>query len=183
MPLLFQVMKGVRRHYAGVAAELAVAPDARPAPPSRNHVIVLVSKIHAPLRAVGYARSIHPSSVTALTVSVEPAETAALREEWDRHETGVPLVVLSSPYREISRLVLDYLRRLRRESPRDVVTVFVPEYVLGRWWGRLLHNQSALRLKTRLLFTPGVMVTGVRYLMEAARQGPSDEWGVSKPRA
>jgi hypothetical protein len=69
--------------------------------------------------------------------------------------------VIDSPYREITRPILDFVANTRRESPRDVVTVFIPEYVVGRWWENLLHNQSALRLKTRLLFEPGVMVTSV----------------------
>ena len=66
-----------------------------------------------------------------------------------------------SPYRDITRPVLDYVEQIRRTSPRDVVTVFVPEYVVTHWWQQMLHNQSALRLKTRLLFLPGVMVTSV----------------------
>ena len=41
------------------------------------------------------------------------------------------------------------------------MTVFIPEYVVGHWWEHVLHNQSALRLKGRLLFEPGVMVTSV----------------------
>jgi amino acid transporter len=184
MPVIFLVMKGIRRHYDTVAEELAVAPDARPAPPARNHVIVLVAKIHAPtLRAVGYARSIHADSVTALTASVDPSETGALREEWDRHDMGVPLVVLASPYREITRPVLDYVRRMRRQSPRDVITVLIPEYVLHRWWDQLLHNQSALRLKARLLFTPGVMVTSVPYVLKPEERAPSDDWGISNPKS
>ncbi|MFI1964348.1 APC family permease [Streptomyces pathocidini] len=171
MPLLFLAMKAVRRHYDTVARELEVLPYARPEPPSNNRAVVLVSRIHAPtLRAVGYARSIHAESVEALTVQIDPEETRALRREWEAHEMGVPLVVLDSPYREISRPVIDYVRSLHRESPRDVVTVFVPEYVMGSWWEQLLHNQSALRLKTRLLFTPGVMVTSVPYLLRSARE-------------
>jgi amino acid transporter len=184
MPVIFFVMKGIRRHYDTVAEELAVAPDARPAPPARNHVIVLVAKIHAPtLRAVGYARSIHADSVTALTASVDPSETGALREEWDRHDMGVPLVVLASPYREITRPVLDYVRRMRRQSPRDVITVLIPEYVLHRWWDQLLYNQSALRLKARLLFTPGVMVTSVPYVLKPEERASSDDWGISNPKS
>ncbi|MBO8190038.1 APC family permease [Streptomyces spirodelae] len=165
MPLLFLAMKGVRRHYDTVTAELAVPPEARPERPSRNHAIVLVSKIDAPtMRAIGYAQSIHPHSVVALTVAEEPQETAALRDAWEHHDMGVPLVELESPYREISRPALSYVRGLRKESPRDVITVFIPEYVPDHWWGQLLHNQSALRLKARLLFTPGVMVTSVPYV-------------------
>ncbi|HEY3478530.1 MAG TPA: DNA-binding protein, partial [Streptomyces sp.] len=157
--------------YDSVADELAVDPAARPEPPSRNHAVVLVSKIHAPtLRAVGYAQSIRPHSIEALTVSVDAAETVGLRAEWEAHTMDVPLVVLDSPYREITRPVLDYLRGRRQESPRDVISVFIPEYVLGRWWEQLLHNQSALRLKARLLFTPGVMVTSVPYVLRSGKK-------------
>ncbi len=171
MPVLFVMMKAVRRHYDRVAAELDVPADARAARPARNHAVVLVSRVHAPtLRAIGYAQSIRPDTIEALTVSVDPEETEALRAGWDAHGFDVPLVVLDSPYREMTRPALDYIRGRRRESPRDVVTVFIPEYVLGRWWGQLLHNQSSLRLKTRLLFTPGVMVTSVPYQLRTARR-------------
>ena len=76
--------------------------------------------------------------------------------------------MLASPYREITKPVLDYVRALRRKSPRDVVTVYIPEYVVGHWWEQLLHNQSALRLKGRLLFTPGVMVTSVPFQLRSS---------------
>ncbi|MFD5393286.1 APC family permease [Streptomyces sp. NPDC127097] len=185
MPLLFFVMKGIRRHYEHVAAELSVPADARAEHPSRNHAIVLVSKIHAPtLRAIGYARSIHPDTIEALTISVDPEETDALRAAWDAHQFDVPLVVLDSPYREMTRPALEYIRTRHRESPRDVVTVFLPEYVLGHWWGQLLHNQSSLRLKARLLFTPGVMVTSVPFQLDTvAQQSPAAaDQGPDEPR-
>ena len=73
----------------------------------------------------------------------------------------MPLKVLDSPFREVTRPILDYVKSIRRESPRDVISIFVPQYVVGHWWEQLLHNQSALRLKSRLLFTPGVMVVSV----------------------
>jgi hypothetical protein len=80
----------------------------------------------------------------------------------------VPLKRLASPYREITRPILQYVRDIRHQSPRDVVMVYIPEYVVGHWWENLLHNQSALRLKGRLLFTAGVMVTSVPYLLASA---------------
>jgi amino acid transporter len=169
MPLLFLAMKGVRRHYDRISAELAVPDDARPEPPARNHAIVLVSKVHAPtLRAVGYAQAIRPHTVEALTIGIDPTEAEALQRQWDKHELGVPLVILDSPYREMTRPALEYIRNRRKESPRDVVTVIIPEYVLGHWWEQILHNQSALRLKARLLFMPGVMVTNVPYQLRSA---------------
>jgi len=88
--------------------------------------------------------------------------------EWGEREIPVPLTVLDSPYRDVTDPVLDYIRHIRRQSPRDVVSVFIPEYVVGHWWEHLLHNQSALRLKARLLFQPGVMVTNVPWQLGSA---------------
>jgi hypothetical protein len=103
----------------------------------------------------------------ALTANVDDADTQELLADWEARGLPIPLTVAESPYREITRPVLDYIRRQRERHPRDVITVFIPEYVLGRWWDQLLHNQSALRLKTRLLFEPGVMVTSVPWQLDA----------------
>ncbi len=169
MPVLFLLMRGIHRHYDAVAREL-VAGEEDVTLPARNHAIVLASKLHKPtLRALAYARATRPSRLEAVTVRVDPEETDALQDEWDRRGIPVPLKALDSPYREITRPVVDYVRSIRRESPRDVVTVFIPEYVVGHWWEHLLHNQSALRLKGRLLFTPGVMVTSVPWQLHSSQ--------------
>ena len=169
MVVLFLVMKGIRRHYDAVAAELDVKTAERPLLPSRNHAIVLVSRLHLPtMRALAYARGTRPSSIEAVTVGTDQHDLDRLQREWSEHDIDIPLVILNSPYREMTRPVLDYIRGLRRNSPRDVVTVFIPEYVVGRWWEQLLHNQSALRLKARLLFEPGVMVTSVPWQLRSA---------------
>jgi hypothetical protein len=171
MAVLFLLMRGIKRHYDRVREELVPSDDIV-AQPSRNHAIVLVSKIHAPtLRALAYAKATRPHDLTALTVGVDHEDTEVLQAEWDRRGIDVPLTVIDSPYREITRPILDYVRRIRRESPRDVVTVFIPEYVVGRWWEQLLHNQSALRLKGRLLFTPGVMVASVPWQLHSSKVG------------
>jgi amino acid transporter len=163
MAAFFVLMKAIRRHYDQVRDELAIA-DHDQALPSRVHAIVLVSKLHKPtLRALAYARASHANVLEAVTVDVEPEATEALLAEWDRRNVPVPLKVLASPYREITRPIVEYVRSIRRVTPSDVITVYIPEYVVGHWWEQLLHNQSALRLKGRLLFTPGVMVTSVPY--------------------
>jgi hypothetical protein len=171
MPAIWLTMRGINRHYASVAVELSPPPADQPVTlPSSNRAIVLVSKLHLPtLRALAYARATQPSQIEAVTVSVDEAETARLREEWDAADLQVPLTVVASPYRDITKPVVSYVSRLRRESPRDVVTVFIPEYVLGHWWEQLLHNQSALRLKARLLLLPGVIVASVPYQLRSAR--------------
>ena len=61
-----------------------------------------------------------------------------------------------------------YVKTLRREGPRDIVAVYIPEYVVGRWWEHLLHNQSALRLKARLLFESGIMVINVPWQLHSS---------------
>jgi amino acid transporter len=168
MPILFLLMRSIRRHYDRVREELVPSGE-DVALPARNHAIVLVSKLHKPtLRALAYARATRPSTLEAVTVGVDSAESAKLQEEWDALDLPVPLKILDSPFREVTRPVLDYVRGVRRKSPRDVVTVFLPEYVVGHWWENLLHNQSALRLKTRLLFLPGVMVTSVPWQLASS---------------
>ncbi|MFI6904917.1 APC family permease [Nonomuraea sp. NPDC050394] len=170
MPILFLMMKAIRRHYDNVAAELEITEEYDPSMlPARNHAIVLVSKVHKPtMRALAYARATRPSTLEAITVGVEGDEARRLQEEWERRGIPVPLKMLDSPYREITQPVLDYVKTLRRRSPRDVITVFIPEYVVGHWWEHLLHNQSALRLKARLLFKPGVMVTSVPWQLHSS---------------
>src|SRR6266540_1479239 len=161
MPVLFIAMKAVARHYRRIAIELTPGP-AGVTLPSRVHAVVLVSRLHTPtLRALAFARASRPDTLTALTVRTNPAETERLTRDWSDRDIPVPLTVLESPYRDITGPVLSYVARVRRESPRDLVVVFIPEYVVRRWWEHLLHNQSALRLKTRLLFQRGVMVTSV----------------------
>ena len=173
MVVLFVVMMRIRRHYDHVRDELAVSEGdtKHQMLPSRVHAIVLVAKIHKPtLRALAYARATRPSILEALTVDVDPDETKALQAEWDRRDIPVPLKALDSPYREITRPVVDYVKSIRSGNPRDLVVVYIPQYVVGHWWEQILHNQSALRLRTRLLFTPGVMVSSVPWQL-ASSQG------------
>ena len=175
MIVLFLLMRGIRRHYDAVSVELVPKP-AGDILPSRNHAIVLVSQLHAPtLRALAYAKATRPSDLIALTVAVDDGTDRRLQAEWDARQVDVPLTIVSSPYREVTRPVLDYIRRIHRDSPRDVVTVFIPEYVVGHWWEHLLHNQSPLRLKGRLLYEPGVMVTSVPYQLNSAHDNPINE--------
>ena len=171
--VLYLVMRGIRAHYVRVETELAVGDDSGGMLlPSRVHAIVLVSRLHKPtMRALAYARSGHPDLLEAVTVNVDVAVTRALTDEWDRRGIPVPLKVLDSPYREINGPVLDYVNGIRRESPRDLVVVYIPEYVLGRRWEQMLHNKSALRLRTRLMSTPGVMVTMVPWQLLSTRAG------------
>ena len=181
MGTVFVMMKAIRAHYDHVASELAATADVGSgrALPSRVHAIVLVSKVHLPtLRALAYARASRPSVIEAVTVTVDPEETRALRAAWDAQGIPVPLKALDSPYREVTRPVIDYVKDIRRAGPRDLVVVYVPEYVVGHWWEQVLHNQSALRLKSRLHYMPGVVVASVPWQLDSAAGGEARMDGV-----
>ncbi|MGH8525167.1 MAG: APC family permease, partial [Gammaproteobacteria bacterium] len=168
MAVIFAVMQAIRKHYDRVSAEL-VPREIDAVLPSRNHAIVLVSTLHLPtLRALSYARATRPDVLEAVTVNVEDTSTRRLVADWEARDLPVPLKVVESPYREITKPVVDYVKRVRSNNPRNVVTVFIPEYVVGHWWEQILHNQSALRLKGRLLFEPGVMVTSVPWQLRSS---------------
>jgi amino acid transporter len=171
MGSLFILMKAINRHYAAVARELTPveAEQREIVLPSRNHAVVLVSSMQLPtLRALAYARATRPDVLEALSVDVNEVETRKLTAEWEASDVTVPLKVLASPYREITGPIIDYIRRINREAPRTVITVFIPEYVVGHWWESLLHNQSALRLKTRLRFMPNVVVASVPWQLNSS---------------
>jgi len=170
MFVIFVNMKLIRRHYRTVSAELEIPADrAAKALPTGVRGVVLVSKLHKPtLRALAYARAARPTELQAVTVAVEPEETAALQARWDAMNLPIPLTVLDSPYREITKPVVEHVKSLRARYPRDLVVVYVPEYVVGHWWETLLHNQSALRLKARLRYTPGVMVASVPWQLTSS---------------
>ncbi len=123
---------------------------------------------HARIARARVCKGDPPSTIEAITINADEVEARKLQEQWQARGIDVPLVLLDSPYREVTRPLLDYIRSRRGQSPRDVVTVFIPEYVVGHWWEQLLHNQSALRLKARLLFEPGVMVTSVPWQLRSS---------------
>ncbi|MFC4336631.1 APC family permease [Salininema proteolyticum] len=164
----------ISRHYGEVADELAV-PVGKSRNPARNHAVVLVSHLNRPaLRMIAYAQATRPDTLTALTVNVDNADTRNVVSDWEARRMKVPLTVLDSPYREITGPIIDYVKKLRRESPRDVVTVYLPEYVVGRWYERILHNQSAKKIRTRLRYEPGVMVTTVPWQLASSENRDLD---------
>ncbi len=168
MLVFFVIMRAIRGHYDKVRDELA-ADEGDKVMPTRVHAIVLVSKVHKPtLRALAFAKATRPNVLEAIYVATDPKDTEVLIAQWEHRNLGVPLKVLWSPYRELVRPIVEYATEIKRANERGVVAVYIPEYVVGRWWEQLLHNQTALRLKGRLLFTPGVMVTSVPYQLRSS---------------
>ncbi len=183
MLIFFAILRSIRQHYDRVEEELVIV-ESDPVLPTRVHAIVLVSKLHKPtMRALAYAKATRPNLLEAVYVDVDGGKSNKLVDEWDAQRIDVPLKMLYSPFREIIRPIVQYAVELREANPRGVVAVYIPEYVVGRWWQQLLHNQTALRLKARLLFTPGVMVTSVPYLLKGAEKAKDrDDWELQRPR-
>lgn len=170
IPLIWLGMQGIHRHYGRVRDELnPTRAEEHLQLPGVTRAVVLVSKLHLPtLRALAYAKASQPEELIALTVKVSDSETAALKRAWAARGIPLALTVVPSPYREITRPVLHFVRDLQKDHPQDVVTVYIPEYVVGHWWEQVLHNQSALRLKGRLLFQTGVVVASVPWQLRSS---------------
>ena len=170
MPALFLLMTAIRRHYDTVDRGTSVGDSPKVTLPSRVHGIVLVARLDAPtLRALRYAAAQRPTVLEGLHVDAAGTGGHELAEEWDRRGIEIPLRLAASPYREVTRPVIEYVEGLRRSSPRDLVMIYVPTYRAGRWWENLLHEQTALRLRTRLARLPGVMVASVPHNVAAHR--------------
>jgi amino acid transporter len=168
IPAIAWVLTRVKRHYERVRVALEVPDGYRP----RRHthtVVVLIGGVHrATLAAIAYAKSLAPDRLVALTVAAEPEEAEHVQRQWEEFGLDVPLRVLSSPYRELSGPVLAELDDLDAQFDNDIITVILPEFVLTKWWEQLLHNQSALVLKARLLFRRNTVVVSVPYHIDGA---------------
>ncbi|MDO4919782.1 APC family permease [Kocuria sp.] len=166
------LMRSIARHYRAVDAELEVSPDSSVrALPSRVHSIIVVTSVRKPVvRALTYARASRPSSLEAVVVDTDRARTEGIVRQWQSLEIPVPITVLASPYRATVGPVIAHIRGIRRKSPRDLVIVYLPEYVVGRGWERFLHNQAIRPLRTRLHYERGVMIASVPWHLESVRE-------------
>ncbi len=164
IPLLVLLFREIHEHYVDVAKQLSMDGLGQ-LRPIRHSVVVPISGLHrGVITALEYAKSIsRDNHVTAVYVDFEEEATAKLRDKWERWGAGVKLVVLPSPYRELTRPLLKYIKRLEKQQCDDVITVVLPEFIPAKWWQHILHNQSSLLLKGALLFRQGVIVTSVPY--------------------
>jgi len=163
IPLIITVFKGIHRHYTRVEEILRAEPGFRPR--RMNHtVVVLVGRVHrGVLDALAYAKSLNPSHLLAVSVVTDEEEQERIEHQWQEFDLDVQLETVYSPYRELTRPVLRFIDELEARYDNDVITVVIPEFVVKHWWQHLLHNQSALILKGRLLFRKGIVVTSVPY--------------------
>jgi len=169
IPTLVAAFIAMRQHYDDVAEQLSL--EGWEGPPKMQHIVlVLIGDVHrGVVRAVEYARTLSGNApVRAVFVETDPAKTAKLEEKWGKWGQGVPLVVLTSPYRSLIRPFVDYVDALQLRNEETMITVVLPEFIPRRWWQHILHNQTALLLKGALLFRRNTVVADVPYLLRRA---------------
>ena len=163
IPIHVFLFRVTRRHYEEVSTQLSLEGWENRTARRRNVVLVPMSGVHrAVVQAVEYARTLS-DDVRVLYVSMDPAATERLRQDWARWGASVPLVVLDSPYRSLMEPLLEYIEQVNAERPDDFLTIVLPEFVPARWWHHVFHNQRALLIKGALLFRPSVVVTSVPF--------------------
>jgi amino acid transporter len=166
IPCVVLVFRAVRSHYDAVAQSLRMDLT-EPVRTVKHTIVIPVAGVNrAVAQTLAYAMTLS-DDVRVIHISADPEMSARIKAKWDQWNPGVALSVLPSPYRSITRPLMTYLDRLERRSRNDVVTVIIPEFVPRRWWHHLLHNQSALMLRTMLHFRPHTVVVSVPYHLNA----------------
>jgi amino acid transporter len=167
IPILVLLLLSIHRHYVNVARQLSLADAPPPGALRRHTVVVLISGVHrGVIPALQYALSIAPDNVTAVYVDLDAETTEKLRAKWEHWGSGIPLVVLASPYRSLLRPILQYIDEVDARYDDDVLTIILPEFIPAKWWQHLLHNQTALLIKAALLFSKGKAVLSVPYHLD-----------------
>ncbi len=163
IPIIVLVCKLIKRHYDRIEGELAIPPDER-LPVVHNTVVVPINQLNQnTLDALAYARSLRPDRLVAVSVDLDGSRTSDLQASWASHQIDITLEILPSPYRDLTGPVLDFLDEADQQRPDDVLTVIIPEVVVHGWGEQLLHNQTAVALKARLLFRPNTVVVSVPF--------------------
>jgi len=182
--IIIGIFLAVKRHYERVSSVLAIRPDQVRREQVNHTVVVLVGRIHrGVLKALDYAQSLRPQHLVAVFVSYEEHDTEQIEQDWRDFGLDVPLEIVHSPYRELVAPIERYIDDLDARWDNDTITVVIPEFVVDRWYEHILHNQSALFLKGKLLFREGTVVTSVPYhvdRVEPKAEGPTPDEASSR---
>lgn len=168
MPLLTVLMIGINRYYRDVQHEISIN-DPVHFGAIGDVALVLVGEVQKPVaKAIDYALASHHDSVLAVHVAVDARHTGLVAAEWAAVQMPVPLMVLESPYRQYAAPLAGFISAYRREHGPSVITVYLPQYIVGHWWEALLHNRRARRLAQQLMLIHGVKITLVPWLLDSS---------------
>ncbi|WP_308010773.1 APC family permease [Streptomyces sp. AC495_CC817] len=168
IPVLAFLMMGVKRYYRDVEHEIAID-DTTKFGATGDLALVLVNRLQKPVaKAVDYAVAAKHGKTIALHVSVSPEETATLQKDWADHLLPIPLVIVDSPYRSFAQPVAQFIKQYRAKHGSSVVTVYLPQYIVGHWWETFLHNRRSRRIANQLMLVHGVTITLVPWLLDSS---------------
>ena len=168
-PVLYMLMLGVNRYYQKVERDLT-ADNSTVFGANGDHAIVLVGRLQKPtLKALDYAIAARHESLEAVHCSIDDEQTAELKRQWKVRKIRVPLRVIQSPYRDISFPLIKYIKKRREEHGAEVVTVYMPQFIVGHWWENLLHNHKARRIRHKLMLVHGVAIALVPWLLDSSQ--------------
>ncbi|WP_292831481.1 APC family permease [Microbacterium sp.] len=168
IPILSVLMIGVNRYYRDVAHETAMD-DTVHYGSTGDVAIVLVGRLQKPVaKAVDYALAANHSQTLALHIAVTKDEADAVKSDWELHQMPLPLVTIESPYRHYATPLIAFIEQYREQHGSSVVTVYLPQYIVGHWWERLLHNRRARRIAQQLMMVHGVSITLVPWLLDSS---------------
>jgi amino acid transporter len=182
IPLIVMMFKSIGRHYSGVKQEIAVPVGWKPRRRTHTMVVLVGSVNRGAMEAISYAKSLAPDRIMAVSVVVDEDDQDHITRQWAEHQIPIELHLIHSPYRALTRPVLAFLDELDADNPDDVITVLIPEFVVTKWYTQLLHNQSALALKARLLFRRNTIVTSVPVLVDRGELEPPEAAGTVDER-
>ncbi len=167
IPILATLMIGVNRYYRDVEHE--IEPDDQTHFGSEGDVaIVLVGRLQKPvIKAIDYALAARHDQTFAVHIAVSAEESEKLQQQWSEHSIPVPLTIVESPYRTFASPVAQFIKQWRQEHGSSVVTVYLPQYIVGHWWESLLHNRRARRIANQLMLIHGVSITVVPWLLDS----------------
>jgi amino acid transporter len=168
IPILAVLMVGVNRYYRDVEHEIEMD-DTVHFGAEGDVAIVLVNRLQKPIvKAIDYALAANHEKTLAVHVAVNEADAARLQKDWAEHEVPVPLVIIDSPYRAYTSPVAGFIQKYREKHGSSVVTVYLPQYIVGHWWEAFLHNRRARRLANQLMLLHGVSITLVPWLLDSS---------------
>ncbi len=168
IPILAVFMLGVNRYYRDVEHETRVD-DTIHFGSEGDLALVLVNRLQKPVaKAIDYALAAKHDKTLAIHVAVAKDEADALERDWEEHQIPIPLVMIESPYRTYAGPIAQFIHEYRKKYGSCVVTVYLPQYIVGHWWETMLHNRRARRLAQQLMLVHGVSITLVPWLLDSS---------------
>lgn len=168
IPILATLMIGVNRYYRDVEHEIEMTDDVHFGS-AGDVALILVNRLQKPVaKAIDYALAARHDKTIAIHVAVTKEEARSLQDEWERHRMPIPLVIIESPFRTYAGPIAEFIKQYRAKNGSTVVTVYLPQYIVGHWWESLLHNRRASRIGQQLMLVHGVTITLVPWLLDSS---------------